>query len=221
MSTQIAGFTTANIMEVETNTKAARTTLKPIDIGSLGSYTLASTNGSSVMAAGLAAASPIFAFRYPGASLALVRRVMFSAGNGVTAFTAGFFRFDCLVARSYSVSDTGGTDITPSGNVNKNRTSHASSGVTGTRCVAISATATLTAGTRTTDAVPIGTIAGGVPNVAGSAMVAKTALFDAPPGTWPLVLATNEGFVIQATVPATGVWEFGVDVSWDEVASYP
>jgi len=35
-----------------------------------------------------------------------------------------------------------------------------------------------------------------------------------------LVLANNEGFVIEATVPATGVWFFDVKVDWEELAAY-
>jgi hypothetical protein len=35
-----------------------------------------------------------------------------------------------------------------------------------------------------------------------------------------LLLAQNEGFVVRATVPATGTWQFGVTVVWTEVASY-
>ena len=36
----------------------------------------------------------------------------------------------------------------------------------------------------------------------------------------PLILAgSGEGFVIQATVPATGTWTWGCAIDWDEVAS--
>jgi hypothetical protein len=45
-------------------------------------------------------------------------------------------------------------------------------------------------------------------------------MFDQRPGEHPLVLAQNEGFVIQATVPATGVWFFAVKVDWVEIATY-
>jgi hypothetical protein len=31
---------------------------------------------------------------------------------------------------------------------------------------------------------------------------------------------TNEGFVIRATVPATGLWSFAVTTEWDEVVVF-
>ena len=39
-------------------------------------------------------------------------------------------------------------------------------------------------------------------------------------GDYPMVLAANEGFVIQAVVPGTGVWNATVWVEWDEYAAY-
>jgi hypothetical protein len=38
-------------------------------------------------------------------------------------------------------------------------------------------------------------------------------------GEWPLVLVQNEGFIIRATVPATGTWEFGVLLEWSEIVT--
>jgi hypothetical protein len=112
MASQIAGNTIGNILEVEAGTKAARVTLRPEDYGALGIYSLAPSNGASAMAAGLAAASPIFSFRWGNASnLALIKRVVFSAGNGVTAFAAGIAKFDLIAARSFTVNDTGGVSV--------------------------------------------------------------------------------------------------------------
>lgn len=34
---------------------------------------------------------------------------------------------------------------------------------------------------------------------------------------WPLELAANEGFIVRATVPATGTWQAQVTVEWSEV----
>jgi hypothetical protein len=36
----------------------------------------------------------------------------------------------------------------------------------------------------------------------------------------PVLLAQNEGFVVRATVPATGTWQFGITVAWAEVTAY-
>jgi hypothetical protein len=219
MASQIAGFTIGNLLEVEANTKAARVTLRPEDFGALGIYSLAPSNGATAMAAGLAAASPIFSFRWGNATnLALIKRVVLSAGNGVTAFAAGIAKFDLIAARSFSVSDTGGVAVVPSGNQNKLRTSNmGTSLLTDAR---ISQTATLTAGTRTLDANALASITAGIPNTAGATIINPFAMIDQRPGEHPLVLAQNEGFVIQATVPATGVWFFSVKVDWVEIATY-
>lgn len=219
MASQIAGNTIGNILEVEAATHAARVTLRPEDFGSLGIYSLGASNGASAMAAGLAANSPIYSFRWGNASnLALVKRVTLSVGAGVTAFTAGAATFNMIAARSFTVNDTGGTSILPSGNQNKQRTS--GMGTTLLTDARISATATLTAGTRTKDAQALASLVAGVPAVAGQQIILPYPIFDQRPGEHPLVLAQNEGFVIEATVPATGVWFFGVKVDWVEIATY-
>lgn len=218
MSTsQIQGFTTANIMEVEANTRAARVTLRPEDYGSLGIYS--NGNVSGVMAANLAANAPIVSARWTDAAkLCLIKRVTFSAAAGATVFTAGVALFNLFVARSYTVVDSGGTSILPSGNQAKMRTSGMGTTLFGD--MRISSTATLTAGTRTLDSNPISSIAAGVLATAGSNIVNPFAMVDQRPGEHPLLLAQNEGIVIQATVPATGTWQFGVKIDWTEITAY-
>jgi hypothetical protein len=214
MTTQLAGFTTANIMEVEANTKAARSVLRPDDYGSLGIYRV---GGPSGVVAAAAVTTTMFSFRYGGANLCLVKRVLFSAGS-ILAFAAGVGVFQMFAARSFSASDTGGTSLLPSGNQNKMRTSMATTGMTDIR---IATTATLTAGTRTLDTNAVGTIVVGIPAVAGTIVVpAGTPLLDQRPCEHPLVLANNEGFVISAVVPITGTWTFGVQVDYLELAAY-
>lgn len=216
-STQIQGFTIANLVEVEANSRALRVTPRAEDFGTLGVYSEGQTSG--LMAAGLAAASPIFAARWGDATrFALIKRVIFSAGNDVTVFTAGTALFKLFVARSFSVADTGGTSITPVTNENKLRAT--GMGTTLFSDIRMSSTATLTAGTRTKDANPIGVLAAGIPAVAGSSILLPNALWEVLPGDYPLILAQNEGLVIEATVPALGTWKFGVRMNWSEVASY-
>jgi hypothetical protein len=219
MASQIAGNTIGNILEVDALTHAAHVTLQPEDFGSLGIFSLGSSNGATQMAAGIAASSPIYSFRWGNASnLALVKRVLLSVGAGATAFTAGVATFNMIAARSFSVSDTGGVSILPSGNQNKQRTS--GMGTTLLTDARISQTATLTAGTRTKDAQALASIVAGVPATAGTQILLPYPIFDQRPGEHPLVLAQNEGFVIEATMPATGTWFFGVKVDWVEIASY-
>lgn len=212
MPAQIAGLS-GNVAEVEALTKAIRTTLRPVDYGALGVYRKAMVSGT--MAAALGANSPIFSYRFGGASnLCLLRRVMLSAGS-LVGFTAGLATFNMFAARPFTVNDTGGTAGTLTTNNAKLRTSmSASSGVADFR---IAATAALTPGTRTKDTDPMGTIATSVTATAGQPIIPLTELFRVMPGEEPDVIAQNEGFVVEATVPATGTWQFGVVVEWDEI----
>lgn len=221
MTVQVVGNTNNTTpVEVELNTRAMRSVIRPNDYGSLGMFSIGSTSGT--MVAGLAAASPIFSWRYPAANLCLVKRVLFSAVSGSTAFTQGTGKFDLFAARSFTASDTGGTDITPAAasNTNKLRTNMATSGMVGTGDIRISSTGTLTAGTRTLDAQPLASIPC-ICNVASAVMVPQQTnfLYQAV-GEYPFVLAQNEGFVIQATVAASGTWVFAVCVYWEELAAF-
>lgn len=215
MSIQVQG-TGGVVAQVETNSGALRTVVRPNDVGALGAYSLGSVSG--VMAAGLAAAAPIFAFRYGGANLALIKRVWLSAAS-IAAFTAaGVGTFNLFAARSFTASDTGGTSVLPT--LNKLRTTM---GTTGVSDIRISSTAALTAGTRTLDTQPISSVIGLNPAAASAIIVPQqTQLIDREDGgnQWPLILAQNEGFEIQATVGAGGTWTFSVHVLWEEVSAF-
>jgi len=45
-------------------------------------------------------------------------------------------------------------------------------------------------------------------------------MFEAAQGEHPPLFVQNEGFVIQASVPATGVWQFAVMAEWDEITLF-
>jgi hypothetical protein len=217
--TQLIGFTQANVAEVEQATRALRTTLRPEDYGSLGMYAVGGSSG--VMAAGftVGATTAIWSLRWGNSpNLALIKRIMFAAGNGSVAFAAGIFAVSLFRVTGFSVSDSGGTPLTPTSTSNKLRTSMASSLLTDMR---IATTAALTSGTRTLDAAAIGAASCAVPAVAGSKLLEFIPLWDARPGEHPIVLAQNEGLLIVPTsVPATGTWSFSVKADWAEVASY-
>jgi hypothetical protein len=230
----IEGGASGALIDVGSNTKAARVEVRPTDVGSLGSYIVAASSGT--MAAGLAGAATIFSVRWGDSTRAMVvRRVGLTARNLTTAFAAGVFLFELMQARSFSASDSGGSAITLTGNNAKRRTSFGSSLVTDMR---ISTTGTLTAGTRTLDGNAAQLIRGNVPatavnypfvglgcaNIPGASTGAYSTewqnLFEMDIATeWPLVFVQNEGFIIRATVPATGTWTFDVLVEWSEVAT--
>lgn len=194
-------------------------TQAPLEVGALGEYAVATITGT--MAANLGAAAPIFAVRWgSSASLGLIRRVSISMASLGTGFTAGVGIFDMIAARAFTVSDSAGTAVTLTTNNAKKRTTFGTTGVTDMR---ISSTATLTAGTRTLDANALTNLMFAVSTATNTVMLPTTTLWQPDLGAneWPLVLAQNEGFIIRATVPATGTWQAQVKVDWSEVISYP
>jgi hypothetical protein len=50
--------------------------------------------------------------------------------------------------------------------------------------------------------------------------VAENEVYRAEAAEYPLVLAPNEGVVIEATVPATGTWTFYAGFDWEERLSF-
>lgn len=220
MAINVAGASSGIGQEVETNTRSARTTLRPVDVGALGSYGISVKSG--IEAAGLTANSPILAFMWKPAtvttSLALIKRVKFSAWNLGTGFAVGNFLFDMFVARAFTVQDTGGAAVTLTTNNAKMRSTYA----TTQAVIQAGTTGILTAGTRTKDANPLRTLAGVIATgTFATILPEQTEMFREQPGEQPLILAgTGEGFVIEATLPATGTWSWACAIDWDEVSSY-
>lgn len=220
MPVTIAGATTNVLAEVEAGTRAVRIVNRSPDYGTLGSYAMALNSG--IMAAGIAGAAPIFSFRFAPTilttSLCLVKRVEINVNSGITGFAAGVANFNMFALRNFTVNQAGGTAATLTVNNGKLRTSMGTTGVADFR---ISSTAALTGSSYTADAQQLAQITAGVPTTATFQLIAPNSqLWREEVGEQPLVLATSEGFGIQATVPATGTWNFGVSVTWDEVATY-
>ena len=180
-----------------------------------GSYCMSETSGT--MAAALAANAPIGSWRYGGTGYALLRKVTFGAQDSGTGFAAGVADFSIYGARSFTASDSGGNGATLTGNNGKLRTSFATTGLSDFR---VSSTAALTAGTRTLDTTPLITDSNTVPTTANYQLFPLTDIFRQNVGEQPAEFAQNEGFVMEATVPATGTWFFTLTVCWDEVSAY-
>lgn len=205
---------------VEPNSLAQRITARPTDVGAQGAFAFSVLSGT--IAAGLAANSPVFAFRWAQTpQLALIKRLAVSMTALGTAFTAGVGRLDLFVARSYSAADTGGTAVNIGAGKQKYRTSFGDS-LIGASQIEIANTGTLTAGTRTLDTQALSQIVFGVTTATNAVMLATANLLQRDQGAadWPLVLAQNEGVVIQATVPATGTWQLQVMLDWQEVGTF-
>lgn len=201
-----------------TTFRALRVEQRPLDYGSLGIYRISLLSGT--MAAGLAAAANVLSFRWGDATrLCAVQRVTLDGLSGsATAFAAGFGSIRLFAARSFTASDSGGAAATLTGNNNKLRTSMGTTLVTDLR---MSSTAALTAGTRTLDTNAFGQFSLSFGTAVSVQYANNVLLFGDEAGLqMPLILAQNEGFVAQATVPATGTWQFGITAQWTEVTSY-
>lgn len=167
------------------------------------------------MAAGLAAAAQVWNFRYAGAGLCLVEKVIFDGFGATTAFTPGPAIFRLRAARAFTATLTGGTAAVLTGNNAKLRTSYATTAVGG---IGISTTAILAGASFTLDDQAVG----GVVNYVGAVPangVDEGVLFDSYQVGHPFVCANNEGLILQATVPAGGTWNFGITVKWTEVTA--
>lgn len=198
--------------------RALKVMQTPIDYGALGAYRKSMLSGT--MAAGLAAAATIYSWRWGDATrLGVVQKIVLDGLSGsATAFAAGFGMVRAMFARSFTASHTGGTAGTLTGNNSKFRTNMGTTLLTDVR---IASTAALGGGTVTVDTDPLGQISLSF-GVAVSVQYAnQVILMGEDVGMeMPLVCAQNEGFTVQATVPATGTWQFGISTRWAEVTAY-
>ena len=185
------------------------------DPGVLGLYTIGVTSGS--IAATLAAASPLFSFRWGDTSNLCIPDFI-SVGVSVNSVitTSVSMPLELIAARGFTGSDSGGTAITLTGNNNKYRTSFQTSLVTDAR---IATTVLLTAGTRTLDSQAVATL----PCVTGTAIgnpLAMTTIY-ARSSLFPIVLNQDEGFIIrnQSAGPGTGTFTLHVQMRWFETVT--
>ena len=174
---------------------------------------------TGTMGAGVGANSEIFQFRWTSTStLCIVKKVLVSAGNVATAFTAGLTKMDLMFARAWTAAGTGGGTATITTNNAKLKTSFATTGVGEIR---VATTAALGAGTKTLDAQALDAICHSVAAVEGTPVIPRTTLWDASKeDEYPLILAAEEGLVVRATVPATGTWTGAVAIRWLEIKPY-
>lgn len=225
MALQIQGNTGTIIEADGTLFRAMRVANRPLDTGSLGHYRLSMATGT--IAAALAANAELFQFRWTDATrLAVIHKVLISAGANVAATAAGLVTLEMAMARSWSAAGTGGAAATITGNNQKTRTSMGSTLLGEARCAT---TAALGAGTKTLDTQGVGNLTfgigtGAITVAADLSLFPKTDLLEMDANEpHPVVCAQNEGFVIRngATAwPASMTWALGVTVVWAEVAAY-
>lgn len=215
-TTQAVGATTAS---------PAHATLKPVPYETLGHYRFAGVTGA--IAAGAAANSEVLQLRWTDSSrFCLVHQIRITGLRATTAFAAGTIDIKATIARSFTASGTGGTAVTLTGDNQQMRTSMGASLVGDLR---IATTAALGAGTKTLDTQDVGIIvthssAGpfAATPIIGQQYLPTDVLYqcDFGRGEHPIMLAQNEGVVVRATVPGTGVWNIGVEIVWSEVTAF-
>lgn len=207
---------------------ASRVSLRPLDYAFqgrvLGHYRVASPTGLLTAAGGVSAGNPIFAFRWTDtSSFAVLERVTLGFVISTAFAAAQVIDVDCIEARGWTVSDTGGTALMPSSaNAGTNRVrAIMNPSVIGD--MRIASTTVLTAGTRTLDANPFAAGAMIQSNTAGSGQQNIDLYVLNAAGQHPIVFTTNEGFVVRnvttwAAMAAVG--KFYVTVDWAEVEGY-
>lgn len=214
MSVQIRG-STGTIAEVGgTIQRAMRVANRPVEAMAWNSVGVP-TGLVTVAAAGGA----LFSLRNTGANLILVRR----AGIGLimtTAFGAAQrIEYGLGVARNWTVADSGGTPLSFASSNTDRKGSLSIPNVE----ARVATTAGLTAGTRTKDAnyqsIVSSWVAAAIGNVSLPPPLDNLLYND--PGSHPIILANNEGIVIDNIVlmGATGVGIAYINVEFCEVVT--
>lgn len=221
MAFKIVGTTSA--VEVDSHTdKALLVNKRAPAIGSLGAYSGGTVTGA--ITATLGAASNLFYFRWTDATrFAVIERIAVNAVVVSAVTTSVPFDLAVFFGTGFTVAPSANqTAATITGRNMKRRTSFGTTLVSG---IFSCTTAGMTGATIVLDTQPLARICG----TSGTAV--NTQFFSPPPvelwrprdsGDYPLVLAQNEGLVIQNPLagPATGTFACSFTVAWNEVAAY-
>ena len=213
-----SGANSTVLQTVDPTMLAARTSERPPEI--LGSYQMGLTSGALTV---VAAGGTVYSFRWAPAvttNLCMVRRIEVGFST-VTAFTAAqSLQYSMQVARNWTASDTGGTAAAfTQTNTGKMRTVMPTSAFAGGGQIMIATTGANTAGTRTLDTQAMAFTAGSSTAVGTS--LTTLPIWQHQSGDYPLILAANEGFIINnvQTMGAAGVINLVVNVEWMELAA--
>lgn len=223
MAVEIIGNPGSTKWTVQTG-GAGLTSAREPALGANGAYRLCEETGLLTgVAAGTTTAGFLFAFRWTHATkLCLVTsfRARWATIAGFTA--AQEVGMQLFRATNYSVSSSGGTAITLTGENLRKRATH---GTTTAADIRISQTGALTAGTVTLDTHKLA--AGSFAELAAGAAVPK-GFFEInfkpadPAWEYPLVLNTNQGLILRNSIlmGAGGTARVAVEMDWLEVDSY-
>lgn len=213
-----SGVSGTTLMTVDPTYAASRVTLRPVE--QLGTYSVSLFTGAYTVAA---ANTPMFSMRFVAgaaglAQIAMIQRIAITIVPTVAFTAAQQVSYGAYVARSFSAVDSGGAAATLTGNNNKLRTSMSTTQLAATGDMRISTTGTLTAGTRTLDSQAFAVASAWVPTALVAQPIQQVILYENFAGDQPLVLATQEGIVINNLIlmGAAGVLSIGVTIEWTE-----
>ena len=219
-----SGVSGSTLMTVDPTFTAARVALRPIE--QVGSYSVGALTGNF---AGAGANTPFFSMRFVAGSagqsqIAIIRRIVVSFVQTTGFTTAQQVAFGLYFARSFTASDSGGTQINMAGNNQKLRTAYPTSQFATGGDIRIATTAALSAGARTIDTQALAVQngwCGTTLTTTGVVQPAQIALYEARPGETPMVLANNEGLVLNNLIAlgAGGVLTLAVSIDWNESSS--
>ena len=166
----------------------------------------------------LNAADPVFSFRWSSLTHRMYLQELNVNFDLTTAFGgAQDVAWAAYFARSYTVSDSGGTATTLTGDNCKTDTSLETTRMGDMR---IATTVALTSGTRTLDTQPMWIRPGMFGNAVGNGNIDTMPLVAGiDNATNPILFRTNEGMVISPmiTMGAAGVGHLFVQLSWLEI----
>ena len=213
-----SGANSTILQTIDPTMLAARTSERPPEC--LGAYSMGLTSGALTVAA---AGSTVYSFRWAPATstnLCMIRRVEIGFST-ITAFTAAqTLQYSMQIARQWTASDTGGTAAAfTQTNTGKMRTVMPTSAFAGGGQIMIANTGANTAGTRTLDTQAMAFTQGS--STALATTMLNNPIYQHQTGDYPLILAANEGFIINnvQVMGAAGVINLTVNVEWMELAA--
>jgi hypothetical protein len=209
------------VAEVDGTTfRAIRVTPRPLE--ALGHYELELTTGGY---GGLAVGTPLFSMRWTDATrLCVISNCRVSVQTTSPFTISQVTSRELVIARSWTVSDTGGAAVVLTGSALKKRTSAAST-LFATGDIRFHSGA-IVPGTRVVEANVIGQALGfsigGFEARLGMDIDRTDLLLDSGGHDHPIVLAQNEGVIVQVgTLLGTGgAQKTTVKIAWAEVAAY-
>jgi hypothetical protein len=223
MSIQIQG-TGGSIAEVDGSTyRALRVTQRPTDYGTRGIYRVALI--SEPMTADIVPNSDFFQMRWPiTPQLALIWGLTIEGfSNDTTPFVPGVGYLGLFIARNWTViGSVSGFTVSLLGSRQTLRSSMAKSQISPMRMCTGDY---ITNGNRVLDAQPVGQARFAIGSSTNTNFLQQVGLYGSGSmedggNNSPIVLSQNEGIVINGSVPASGLWQFGLSVLWSEVEAY-